>query len=50
MIFVVVFNPLIDYITKFKDTHGYKLGNASVITKPFADDFEIVTNDKRKLG
>ena len=48
IIFLVIFNPLIDYIKQFKDTHGYQLGNTKVITKPFADDFEIITNDKRK--
>ena len=48
IIFLVVFNPLIDYIKQFKETHGYQIGNTKVITKPFADDFEIVTNNKRK--
>ena len=48
IIFLVVFNPLIDYIKLFKETHGYQLGNTRIITKPFADDFEILTNNKRK--
>ena len=48
IIFLVVFNPLIDYIKQFTDTHGYQIGDTKVITKPFADDFEIITNNKRK--
>ena len=32
IIFLVVFNPLIDYITKFEETHGYQLGDTKVIT------------------
>ena len=48
IIFLVVFNPLLDHIKKFKETHGYQLGNTKVITKPFADDFEIITNNKIK--
>ena len=48
IIFLVVFNPILDYIKTFKETHGYQLGKEKVITKPFADDFEIVTNNKIK--
>ena len=48
IIFNVVFQPLIDYIQQFKEKLGYNLGNTKVITKPFADDFEIITNQKNQ--
>ena len=31
-----------------KDKQGYALGNSRVITKPFADDFEIISNNTKK--
>ena len=31
VIVLVVFNPLLDHIKKFKETHGYKMGNTKVI-------------------
>ena len=48
IIFNVVFQPLIDFIKSKKESSGYSLGNTKVITKPFADDFEIITADKGK--
>ena len=47
-IFNVVFQPLIDFNLEHKESHGYKLGETKIITKPFADDFEIITNHKTK--
>ena len=47
IIFNVVFQPLIDFIKVRKDKQGYALGNSRVITKPFADDFEIISNNER---
>ena len=51
VIFLIIFNPLIEYIKKHKETHGYSLttqekGVMNVITTPFADDFNILTRDK----
>ena len=46
IIFNVVFQPLIDFIKKYKESYGYKLGSSAVITKPFAEDFELLTNRK----
>ena len=51
VIFLVVFNPLIEYIKKYKETHGYTIktetkGAHSVITTPFADDFNLITHNK----
>ena len=46
IIFNVFFQPLIDFIKKYKESYSYKLGSSAVITKPFADDFELLTNRK----
>ena len=51
VIFLVVFNPIIEYIKKYKETHGYKIktetaGAQSVITTLFADDFNLITHNK----
>ena len=48
IIFNVVFQPLIDFIRSKKERMGYMLGSRKVITKPFADDFEIITSDLRQ--
>ena len=45
-IFLITFNPLIDYIKKFKETQGYQIKHTKVITTPFADDFNLVSNNK----
>ena len=45
IIFNVVFQPLVDFIRSKKEKVGYSLGTRKVITKPFADDFEIITNN-----
>ncbi len=41
-IFITVFNPLLEYL-KSESKHGYKIDNTSVITTPFADDFNVIT-------
>ena len=48
IIFNVVFQPLIDAIKSRKEDQGYNLGDKKVITKPFADDFELISNNKTK--
>ena len=50
-IFLVTFNPIIQYIKKHEDKQGYeiKLRNKSVknvISTPFADDFNIISKNK----
>ena len=47
-IFLIVFNPLIEYIKTHKNTQGYKLGNTPIITTPFADDFNLISNNSVK--
>ena len=51
IIFLIVFNPLIEYIKQHRETHGYTLttkdkGVKSVVTTPFADDFNLLTHNK----
>ena len=51
VIFLIIFNPIVEYIKKHKETHGYKLTTSTtsainVITTPFADDFNIITHNK----
>ena len=46
-IFLIIFNPLIEYIKKYKDTQGYQIKDIKVITTPFADDFNLVSNNKK---
>ena len=45
-IFLIVFNPLIEHIKKAKNTQGYNLEGTKVITTPFADDFDIISNNR----
>ena len=47
-IFLIVFNPLIEYIKTHKTTQGYKRGNTPIITTPFADDFNLISNNSIK--
>ena len=51
IIFLIIFKPIIEYIKKHNETHGYsistiKKGAKSVITTPFADDFNLITHNK----
>ena len=51
IIFNIVFQPLIDSIKVRKDKLGFEMGEGEtacrIISKPFADDFEIFTNNAR---
>ena len=51
IIFLIVFNPLIEYLKQHKESHGYQItkkekGVKNVVTTPFADDFNIITREK----
>ena len=46
-IFLITFNPLIEHIKTFKEKQGYQIKETKVITTPFADDFNIVSKNKR---
>ena len=46
-IFIIVFNPLLEYL-KTEEKHGYQLSeNNKVISCPFADDFNVITTNKK---
>ncbi len=47
IIFLMVFNPIIQHL-KLKEDHGYSLNGTKFITLPFADDFCLITSDKRR--
>ena len=47
-IFLVIFQPLIDFIQLHRESHGYQLGKSKVLTTPFADDFDLITNNCKK--
>ena len=59
-IFLIVFNPLIEYIKKHKETQGYMIedpeqntGNEDhqktlIITTPFADDFNLISRNRKQ--
>ena len=51
IIFLIVFNPLIEYIKQHTQTHGYPFstqtkGVKPVLTTPFADNFNVLTHNK----
>ena len=48
IIFLIVFNPIIEYLKMKEDTYGYDLNGSRYITLPFADDFCLITSDKRR--
>ena len=47
IVFNTTFQPLIDSIRRKKESSGYNLSNRKVITKPFADDFELITANQK---
>ena len=42
-----MFNPIIQYLKLKEDGYGYKLNGNSVITLSYADDFNLITSNKR---
>ena len=46
IIFLMVFNPIIQHL-KLKEHCGYTLDGMNFITLPFADDFCLITSNKR---
>ena len=52
VIFLIVFNPVIEHIKLYKETHGYELKINDIVksvnTTPFADDFNIISNNSIK--
>ena len=48
IIFLLVFNPIIQVLKNHESLHGYNMEGEKYITLPFADDFCLITSDKRK--
>ena len=48
IIFLICFNPILEKLKQVEDKYGYNLNGERVITLPFADDFNLVTTDKRR--
>ena len=56
IIFLISFNPLIQYIKQFEEKYGYELSVTNenkevikaknIITTPFCDDFNLLTKNK----
>ncbi len=46
LIFILCFNPLLDFL-KENSKFGYKFKNTSIISLPYADDFNLITTNKR---
>jgi hypothetical protein len=46
IIFLCCFNPIIEKLQQVRG-HGYLLGSTRHITLPFADDFNLLTTDRR---
>lgn len=46
IIFLCAFNPILEML-KLEQQRGYKLGKSSIISTPFADDFNLITTNKR---
>ena len=42
-----MFNPIIEHINKFKETQGYVIHETQIITTPFADDFNLISDNKK---
>ena len=46
VIFLLIFNPLLEKL-KLELQHGYEINNIRYITTPFADDFNLLTKNKK---
>ena len=52
IIVLTVFNPIIEHIKKYNDSHGYDLttnekGSKRINRTPFADNFNILSDNKK---
>ena len=47
IIFLLVFNPVLNYLQSIEDRYGYNLNGTHYISVPFADDFNLITGNKR---
>ena len=48
IIFLICFNPILEKLKQMEVNYGYDINGERVITLPFADDFNLITTDKRR--
>ena len=48
IIFLICFNPILEKLKQMEGKYGYNINGERVITLPFADDFNLITTDKRR--
>ena len=46
IIFLMCFNPILEYLENIRNVHGFNLDGDRVITTPYADDFNLITSNK----
>ena len=47
VIFLTCFNPILEYLCGLRERHGYDLNGTKITTTPYADDFNLISNNKR---
>ena len=47
LMFLLVFNPVLSNLKTMEDRYGYALNDTRFISVPFADDFNLITSNKR---
>ena len=45
-IFLMCFNPILEYLDDIRDKSGFNMDGCKVITTPYADDFNLLTSNK----
>lgn len=46
IIFLICFNPVLEYLSSIREKYGYDLQGHKIITTPYADDFNLITGHK----
>ena len=46
VIFLMCFNPLLEYLENIREKYGFSLEKTKIITTPYADDFNLITHNK----
>ena len=48
IVFLICFNPILEKLKQVESKYGYNLEDERIITLPFADDFNLITTDKKR--
>ena len=48
IVFLMCFNPIIEYLESIRQQYGYDFAGQRMITTPYADDFNLITGNKRQ--